>query len=176
MRKSAWMLAAVSFSVASPALAQGITLARGEEAVLEIDTGGIADAARGPASLTPFEVAVGRQFSGQKPPEAPVAEGIPIHNGDGLPDAPVPDPGKLRFRFFQVPGTDHSMLIVHNGYDQALVYRARITANGRTAATDVCLVMPGKSGVEHWPYAISTIEVSAFELVAWKPEDGLPCK
>lgn len=176
MRKSAWMLAAISVSVATPATAQGITLVRGEEAMLEIDNDGLADAARGPATPTAFELAVGRQFSGQKPPEAPLAQGTPIHNGTGLPDAPVPDPGRLRFRFFQVPGTDHSMLIVHNGYRQGLLYRARITANGKTAPTDVCLVMPGKSGVEHWPYAISAIEVSAFELVDWKAGDGAPCK
>lgn len=157
-------------------MAQGITLSRGEEVIVGIEENGLSDAALGPASPTPFELAVGRHLSGQKPPEAPLAEGTPIRDGEGLPAAPVPDPGQLRFRFLQVPGTDHAMLIVHNGYAKGLVYRARITARGKTSPTDVCLVMPGKVGIEHWPYAISAIEVSAFELIDWKPGDGAPCK
>ena len=103
-------------------------------------------------------------------------EAAPLPNDAGLPPMPVPDPGKLRFRFLQVPGAGHALLIVHNGYRQALLYRARIWAKGGNGPTDVCLVMPGKPGIEHWPYAIAAIEVSAFELVDWKPEDGVPCK
>jgi hypothetical protein len=176
MRRSAWMLAAASVSIASPAMAQGITLARGEEAVLEISDNDLADAARGPTSATPFEQAVGRQVGGVKPPQAPVTQGQPMPRDSGLPAAPVPDAGQARFRFLPVPETGGSLLVIHNGYAQALVYQAKITSNDKTQPTDVCLVVPGKLGVEYWPYAISAIEVSAFKLVDWKPEDGVPCK
>ncbi|NYT41558.1 hypothetical protein HZY97_12370 [Sphingomonas sp. R-74633] len=176
MRKTAWGLAVATMAIASPALAQGITLEKGEEAMLAIDDGGTADAARGPATPTPFEVAVGRQLSGIAPPKAPVTEGVPMQNGTGLPDAPVPEAGQLRFRFLPVPGTDHSLLIIHNGYGQALRYRASITRAGKAQPTDVCLVIPGKVGVEFWPFAITAIEVSAFRLVPWKPADGAPCE
>jgi hypothetical protein len=176
MRKSAWMLATISVSIASPAMAQGITLARGEEAVLEISDNDLADAARGPTTATPFELAVGRQLGGLKPPEAPVTEGKPMARDSGLPDAPVPTAGEARFRFLPVADTGGSLLIIHNGYAKGLLYQARITSNGKTQPTDVCLVVPGKLGVEYWPYAIGAIEVSAFKLVDWKPEDGVPCK
>lgn len=176
MRKSAWMLAAVSVSIASPAMAQGITLTRGEEVVLGVDDGGTADAARGPTSATPFERAVGRHLGGVKVPDAPVTEGVPIPHDTGLPAAPVPDAGQLRFRFLPVPETGGSLLIIHNGYPQGLVYRASITSKGKSQPTDVCLVVPRRLGVEYWPYAIDAIEVSGFNLIDWKPEDGVPCK
>jgi len=176
MRGSAWVLAAAAAAIASPAAAQGVKLVPGEEVVFALDGGTPVGAKR--ASITPnaFEAEVGRHFSGQKPPEAPVTEAVPIPGGDRLPLAPEPEAGKLRFRFLQVPGTDHALLVVDNGYAKGLLYRAQITSNGRTGPTDVCLVMPGKGGVEHWPYAIASIEVSGFELVDWKPEDGVPCK
>ncbi|MDG2533557.1 hypothetical protein P6144_07865 [Sphingomonas sp. HITSZ_GF] len=176
MRRSAWALAAVSVSIASPAMAQGVTLARGEEVVLEISDDDLADAALGPASATPFEVALGRQVGGVKLPEAPVTQGQPMPHNSALPAAPVPVAGQARFRFLPVPETGGSLLIIHNGYAKALSYQARITSKGKAQPTDVCLVVPGKLGVEYWPYAISAIEVSAFKLVDWKAEDGVPCK
>ena len=158
------------------AQAQAVKLAPGEEAAFSFDGRAPGEDWRAPATPTPFEVAVGREFAGLTPPKAPVPEAAPLPNDAGLPPMPVPDPGKLRFRFLQVPGAGHALLIVHNGYRQALLYRARIWAKGGNGPTDVCLVMPGKPGIEHWPYAIAAIEVSAFELVDWKPEDGVPCK
>lgn len=176
MRRSAWILAAAVTAIASPAAAQGVKLVPGEEVVFTLDGGTPVDAKRASVTPNPFEVAVGRHFSGQKPPEVPVTEGLPIPGSDRLPPAPEPAAGKLRFRFLQVPGTDHAMLVVDNGYAKGLLYHAQITSNGQTGPTDVCLVMPGKGGIEHWPYAIASIEVSRFELVDWKPGDGVSCK
>jgi len=176
MRRSAWVLAAALAVIASPAAAQGVKLVPGEEVVFALDDGTPVGAKRVSTTPNAFEAAVGRHFSSQKPPEAPVTEGLPIPDSDRLPPAPEPVAGKLRFRFVQVPGADHALLVVDNGYAKGLLYRARITSNGRTGPTDVCLVMPGKGGVEHWPYAIASIELSGFELVDWTPEDGVPCK
>lgn len=178
MREWAWIPGSIAALALLPAAAQaqGVSIAAGEEVTLTLRGGVPEGVRRAPATPTPFEAAVGRQFSGMTPPEAPVPEGTPLSDDGSRHAAPVPEPGTLRFRFLQVPGTTHSMLIVHNGYARALVYRARISARGKTEPTDVCLVPPGKIGVEHWPYAITAIEVSAFESVVWKPEDGLPCK
>jgi hypothetical protein len=176
MRSTAWVLAAATLVIAAPAIAQSVKVASGEEAVFALDDGKPGGTTRASTTPTPFEMAIGRQLSGVTPPKSPVTEGAPMQNGTGLPDAPVPDAGKLRFRLLRLPGTKHSLLIVHNGYAQALRYRALITTGGKVQPTDVCLVIPGKSGVEHWPYAIDAIEVGAFQLVNWKPEDGVPCE
>jgi hypothetical protein len=156
-----------------PGYCQSVKVASGEEAVFALDDGKPGGTTRASATPTPFEMAIGRQLSGVTPPKSPVTEGAPMQNGTGLPDAPVPDAGKLRFRLLRLPGTKHSLLIVHNGYAQALRYRALITTGGKVQPTDVCLVIPGKSGVEHWPYAIDAIEVGAFH--AGSPR-RVPCE
>lgn len=156
--------------------AQTVKLMAGEDVVFALHDGAPAGETRTSAALTEYEDMAGRMLSGLKPPEHPVTEGVPITHDSRAPAAPEPEPGKLRFRFFRLPGSAHSLLVVQNGYSQALLYRARISSRGKTSPTDVCLVIPGKSGFEHWPYAIETIEVSGFELVDWKPEDGIPCK
>jgi len=169
-------MAAAAMTVASPVLAQGVKLAPGEEIAFALAGDGPSALTRVPAKPTPFEAAVGAHFSGQAPPKAPVTEGGMLYEDDGFPAAPVPEAGKLRFRFLQVPGTSHTMLIVQNGYARALAYRAQITVKGKTNPTDVCLVLPAKPTVEHWPYAIAAIEVDAFELIDWKEGDAVPCK
>lgn len=176
MRRPAWILAAATMMVASTAMAQGVKLVPGEEVVFTLEGGKPVAPTRSKAKPTPFEAAVGAHLSGQKPPAAPVTEGTPIYDDSGFPAAPVPEAGKIRFRFFQIPGTSHALLVVHNGYALALTYRAQITVKGKTDPTDVCLVMSGKPSVEHWPYAIAAMEVGAFELVDWKEGDAVPCK
>jgi len=104
------------------------------------------------------------------------ASGLPLPSRKDRPAGPRPEPGKIRMRFTPIAPQGHSLLMIENGYAQALVYRAKIGARGKTALTDVCLVPPGKSSVEHWPYVIEWIEVSDLQLVPGKPEDGLPCK
>ena len=59
-------------------------------------------------------------------------------------------------------------MLLENGYDRALVYRARITVAGRTRPTDVCVVLPSNRSSEHWPEAIERIDLSDFELVTWR--------
>ncbi|MBB4838042.1 hypothetical protein HNP52_001093 [Sphingomonas kyeonggiensis] len=176
MRGKTWILGAAMMAVAGPAAAQGVKLAIGDEVTFTLDSGKPVALRKAPAIPTRFETAVGAHFLGLEPPKAPVTEGQAFPKDLELPAPPVPDAGKIRFRFLGVAGSDHAMLVIQNGYAQALVYRARITARGQAAPTDVCLVMPGKPSIEHWPYAISAIEVSDFTLVPWKPEDGVPCE
>ncbi|MEI9852997.1 MAG: hypothetical protein WDN24_21525 [Sphingomonas sp.] len=68
------------------------------------------------------------------------------------------------------------MLVIENGLGGALVYRALIEQGGRTGATDVCLVPPGKLGIEHWPFAIDSIQIHQMRLAAWKPGDPVTCE
>ena len=91
-----------------------------------------------------------------------------------VPGRPVV-PGRIEIVFEVVEGKD-TVLAIRNGYPQGLTYRARITRAGRSGPTDVCLVMPGKRGYEHWPYVIDKIELTELTLVDWKAEDGVPCR
>jgi hypothetical protein len=176
MRISAWIPAITVLAVSAPAAAQGIRLAPGEEAAFALGDGTPIALKRSPATPSPFEVAAGRHLAKLPTPAAPVTQGMPIRRDDVIPPAPVPAANLLRFRLLGVAGTDHTLLVVENGYAQAMTYRATITVAGKPQATDVCLVMPGKPSVEHWPYAITAVELSGFQLVAWRPEDGIPCK
>lgn len=91
------------------------------------------------------------------------------------PLAPI-QPYALRLRFVTLPGTDHSVLLIENGYDRAFGYRATMHVRGRESPTDVCLVQPHLRGIEHWPYAIESIDLSSFRLVPWREGQQVTCQ
>jgi hypothetical protein len=45
----------------------------------------------------------------------------------------------------------------------------------KSAPTDVCLVIPGKSSSEHWPFQLDRLDLSDMRLVAWKSGDEVSC-
>lgn len=101
------------------------------------------------------------------------AENAPAAMGPNTADITAVDierepiaPGRLSARFFVRPGKG-SLLVLANGYDKAVAYRARITVKGKATATDVCTVLPGKRQFESWPYAIEKIEMSSVVLESW---------
>jgi hypothetical protein len=165
---------AVAMVAAVPAQAQ-VRLAMGEEAVFTLDGGAPKVEARGPARTNGYEAFQGQEFASGKRDGANGATGMPMRDDAGNPATPSPQAGKIRVRFTPVSPQGQSMLVIENGYGQGLVYRATIHARGRSAPTDVCLVMPGKVGLEHWPFAIERIELGAFRLVDWKSGDPVPC-
>lgn len=165
------MLAAAIVAAAQPALAQEVGLEPGEAAIVHVEGG--APPERGTAEWTPFDVAVARHLAGMTPPEAPVPDPSPLPGGLPAP-APIRE-GVVRLRFLSIAG-QHSLLIVENGHDRGLVYRARLTEGGRTRPTDVCLVAPMQRGFEHWPHPIERIEIAGLHLVAWRPGDPQPCR
>jgi hypothetical protein len=151
---------------AAPAASQTITLAPEEAVTLRMDgKDGLAVATHGRAEWTPFDLAVARNFlrglydRGVGPNSVPTA--LP-----GMPDPPAIVPGQVRLRFLLIAGR-HAELLLENGFDRALVYRASITVAGQTRPTDVCVVLPSNRSSEHWPDAIERIELSDFELVDW---------
>jgi hypothetical protein len=83
--------------------------------------------------------------------------------------------GRVRLRFTPT-GTGDSLLVIENGLDRGMVYRATMHRGAQSRPTDVCLVPPGKVAVEHWPHPLDAITVDNVRLVAWQPEDGLPCE
>jgi hypothetical protein len=165
---------AASAVIAAPALAQAVALAPEEAVTLRLD-GEAAPAERGRAEWTPFDIAIARHMSGLPIPEAPVPFASPLPNGPSIPEAPPIRAGVVRLRFMSIAG-QHSLLIVENGYDQALVYRARMTRDGETGPTDVCLVTPRRRGFEHWPHPIERIELTDFRFIPWRPGEPQPCR
>jgi hypothetical protein len=165
-------------SLGATALAQDrlpVTLAPEEAITLRLDESGetLAREDPGRAEWTPFDLAVARFLSGITPPKAPVPA-MELPRDGSFPPAPAAHPGRLRLRLMSIAG-QHSMLILENGYDRAIVFRARMTRGGETRSTDVCLVRPMRFGFEHWPQPLDRIEISDIRFVPWRAGDPVPC-
>jgi hypothetical protein len=160
-----------AFADQVPAGAQDLSLAPDEAATLRVDSAGRASFSdRGRADWTPFDVAAARNFV-----VGEYDQGIGPTSVDsyrpGMPEArPLPEKS-VRIRFLTIADS-HSLLLLENGYDLALVYRARIAVDGEPRATDVCVVLPRNRSAEHWPHPIGRLELSAFRLVPW--QEGRP--
>jgi hypothetical protein len=173
-----WIALLLLVAAAAPAAAQdmpNLSLTPGESIVIHFDDGGrIGPPERGTANWTPIDVAAARQLAGATPPDAPVNYTVPVE----APDSVRPEiiPGDLvQIRMFSIAGR-HSMLVIENGQRRALIYRARITSNGRSAPTDVCVVPPGQRSFEHWPYLIERLELSDFRFIPWAPGREPTCE
>lgn len=162
MRKLIWIPAVVMMVAAVPAAAQTVTLAPGEGATVT-SPGPAPVTTRMKASLTPFEAAVVKQFEANLFPDAMGANSATV-SADGLPEPEPIAPDRFVAKFLAVGGGKATLLVLENGYDQAIAYRARITVKGKITPTDVCTVLPGKRGFENWPYAIEKIELTAITL------------
>lgn len=176
MRASLWTIGLVLAGTAALAQPQGnVALAPGEAITFQFDDGGVpaGSPTRGAAEWTPFDLAAARHLAGLTPPDAPVqATSIPADGSFPDPE-PIP-PGTLRLRFLSI-AERHSLLVIENGTGQALVYRARMTLDGETRPTDVCLIAPGQHGFEHWPHPIARLDLTDFRFVPWRPGDRQPC-
>ena len=128
----------------------------------------------GRAEWTPSDVAAARHLSGQTPPEAPLATADPFPEGV-VPQPASPAADVVQLRFMAVAGR-HALLVVENGYDLALVYRARMMRDGATRHTDVCAVPPGDFGYEYWPHPIERLDLSDFRLVRWRDGQQVTCE
>jgi len=169
---------AVSFSLTSPALAQSrasITLQVGDAATFRLAPDGAATVAeqRGRAEWTDYDVAVARHLSGLPIPERAVPFASPLGR-DVAPQEPPVAPDIVRVKFLSIAG-QHSLLVIENGYDRAIAYRARMVRGDQSRPTDVCIVIPRKHGFEHWPFVIERLEISDMHFVDWRAGDPIPC-
>lgn len=169
---------AASALLASPALAQSqasITLEPGDAASFRLDQNGAATVSRqaGRAEWTAFDVAAARHLSGLPIPAQAVPFGTLV-GADVLPTPPPIEPDMVRVKFLSIAGR-HSLLVIENGYDRAIIYRAQIIRGNEARPTDVCIVIPRKHGFEHWPFVIERLAISDMHFVDWREGDPLPC-
>ena len=152
-----------------------IQLSPGEAVSVRFDDGErVEQPVRSRAEWTRFDLYAARQLAGMTPPNAPMREGIPIHATDEA--APDPIPGdQVRIRLLAI-GDRHALLVVENGRQRALAYRARMTVAGSTRHTDVCVVLPQQPSYEHWPHPVESIELSDFRFIPWAPGRAPTCE
>ncbi len=165
-----WIIAAAALVVAAPASAQ-VTLEPGQGVTVRL-------AKKGDVSVSDVRAdELGKydmSFVEKMRTSAPTGNNIVM--GSAAPNIPVPkvQPDRVEITFVVLDGKESVMVLV-NGYGEAVSYRASIWRRGRKAPTDVCIVLPGKRGYEHWPYPIERIELTAFTAVPWKDGDPIPC-
>ena len=165
--------------LAAPAAAQertaSVSLRPGDAAVVRIDNGEVsADVQRGGAQWTPLDVAAARHLSGQAPIDAPATEPT-VLPADRMPEPPPVARGEIRLRVHDIAGR-HTMLVIENGYDRALVFHAEMARDNRRRPTDVCLVVPNNRSFEHWPDQLDSLELSQLVLIDWREGDPVPCR
>jgi hypothetical protein len=180
MRKLSLLVVAAMTAAAQAQAPTGVSISSGEELLVRIaPEGAVTVVSRRPAGpMTPAETYSLADLAGA--PVPPGATTLPpkfILKGQG-PEPGPPPRAAIRLVLRDVAGkTPHdTLLAIGNGYEGALRYRAVMRRGERSAATDVCLVMPGKPGYEHWPYQIDRLDLTDVRLVPWKQEDGLTCE
>jgi len=175
MRLFAPVIVALALSGAASAQPAGTVSLRPEQAAM-VGLDGAGRASRvseaGRADWAPYDVAAARHLTGQAVPDAPVPEATPLPREITAPAVPR---GTLRVKFMSIAGR-HSLLVIENGYDRAVAYRARMIVSGQTRPTDVCLVIPNQRGYEHWPHPIERIELYDFRFADWRPGEPQPCR
>ena len=171
-------VAAALFALAAAPAAAQVTVAAGEAVTVRVaeDAKTAPDILeRSPAQWNALDVESARQLVSLDAAGDPAASGpnmIPVFSDTPAPPIPT---GALRFKILSIAGR-HTILVIENGLEQGLVYRATLSSGGQEAATDVCLVMPNRRGYEHWPYPIDRIVLSDLRLVAWQEGDPVPCE
>lgn len=176
-----FLIASAILLAPAPAGAAGkVSLQPGEQATVLIDDGGLVSARPGGrATLSPFDKAAIVDLVVNHP-DAYGPKSHRFTDDQPMPPAPTIEPGAIRISFHTMPsvekGGEARVLVIENGYDRGLRYRATISRDGRSQPTDVCRVMPERRSYEHWPYAIDRIELTALTLVPLGPNDPVICE
>jgi len=168
------MFSAAALIWALPVAAQTVTIATGEQVEVTVSDTGVAVAGRSKAQPSPWELWMGGEFDAGKHDDAS-GTNPKAGTDDGVgPNAPTPAPDMLRIRLTATE-KGNALLVIENGYAEGMIYRARMTSGGRSAPTDVCIVLPGLVGIEHWPFPIDAMTLSDIRLVPWQSGDDVPC-
>ncbi|HEX6375446.1 MAG TPA: hypothetical protein VFZ91_06970 [Allosphingosinicella sp.] len=155
-----------------------LTLRRGQTATLRLRPDGRLELVeRGSAADAPAsqieDVFVRAMASGAlaKSPEGKLPESSLKH----LPQTPLIGADAVRLTMKQAPGGG-TALVVENGYDRTLYYRAWMLTGERGRATSVCEVPPKLPSYEHWPHPIDQLDLAGFGLRRPEPGQAPECR
>ncbi len=165
------VMAALGLLAGPARAADTVSLRPGEAITILIDDGGRVSVEKGGAARTMTDEDKGmvRDLLVNHPDAFGPRAAI-VTAEQALPAPPVTR-GEVRFSFLGL-GNDR-LLIVENGYERGLRYRAVMHRGDRSAPTDVCVVVPRRRSYEHWPHPIDRIDLSAMALVPYR-EGELP--
>lgn len=179
MMRNFLILVSLLLSPAIAASAAGtsgsVSLRPGEGVTVVIDDGGRASVEKGGAArpMSDEDKAMVRDLL-KNHPEAFGPRGAFV-TAEGARPAPPVIRGEIRFSFLTLEGNDR-LLIVENGYERGLRYRAIMHRSGRSEPTDVCVVIPQRRSYEHWPYPIERIDLGAMTLVPYRDGEMPTCE
>lgn len=170
------LLLAATLIWATPAYAQSEELAivSGETVTARLDRDAVTLIRREPAQLSELDRRFGSEADRGEHDDAGGATGKPIPSGADDPKPVAAAADTLRFTL-AATGGGGTLLSVANGYDRALAYRATMWIDGKARPTDVCLVLPKRSGIEHWPHRIDRIVLSDLHFMLWMDGDPVTC-
>ena len=168
--------ALLALPAAPSSAADKVSLRPGEMAIVVIDDGGRVSVERGGAArpMSDEDRAMVRDLL-LNHPEAFGPQAALIRADLARPAPPVAR-GEIRFSFIALGERNDTLLIVENGYDRGLRYRAVMSRGSRSEPTDVCVVVPGRRGYEHWPYPIDRIDLGTMTLVPYREGDVPTCE
>jgi hypothetical protein len=132
-----------------------LTVRVGESLSVSIGNKGVTVLSRQTAPpLTAFEAeGLGYSQTLVAPPGAKTVPPVGIDHTMAFP--PRIPANQLQITFRKVPGQEvgkiDSFLVLENGYDHFVRYRAIMHRGESSHPTDVCDVLPGRTGFEHWP-------------------------
>jgi|GEM_PF-3274920 len=172
--RAALLIAAMIWAAPALAQSQDLVLTAGETVTVRLDQGVVTVVRREPAQLSALERKWAQESDNGEHDDAGGPTGKPIQVGPNGAEPVKADPDTLRFTFAPTSGNG-TLLSIANGYDRALSYRATMWLKGKSQATDVCIVMPNRSGLEHWPHPIDRMSLSDLRLVPWQEGDPVPC-
>ena len=165
----------------APADAQTIALHAGETVTIRVlDGNPIVESTAPAAAITAYEsYALRRAQTQDIPPGVKIIAPTFLHDGEGPPDPPRPQPGHIGLTMRRVtavePGMpDNTELFIQNGYGSEFAYRAQLTRSGNSRPTDVCTVPANFLGLEHWPFVIDELKLSDLRLEP--PKDTVSCE
>jgi hypothetical protein len=174
MRTALFLAAALAWAAPACAQSQELALGAGETVIVRLNEGAITEASRAPAQLSELDRRYAAEADRGEHNDAGGANAKPISSESDYPKAVPAAPGTLRFTFAPTDGGG-MLLSIANGYGSALVYRATMWVEGKAQPTDVCLVLPKRSGIEHWPHRIDRIVLSDLHFMLWMEGDPVSC-
>jgi hypothetical protein len=179
MRRLLAALAVIAAGCATTsAPVETLSLTPGETVTVRIEESGLSIVERGTAPpVSEIMASTARNLGAgvYGPAMGPDSVRMPIAGSDEEIRA-IPD-DVVRITFVQLPGEGQDMLLLlENGYDEAMAYQAVITQRERSVRTDVCTVIPHRRGVEHWPNRIDRIDLAQVRLTPWREGDRPICR